>query len=92
VGSWPGSRIVVPGLPHHVTRRGNRREPVFFSDEAYRFADFLDRDHGDEEFTALRQREIVGRPIGDESFLASLEDRLSQTLRRKKRGPRKKAI
>ena len=29
-------RIVVPGLPHHVTQRGNRRETVFFSDEDYR--------------------------------------------------------
>ncbi|MFO1014137.1 MAG: transposase [Caulobacteraceae bacterium] len=24
------ARIVVPGLPHHVTARGNRREPIFF--------------------------------------------------------------
>ena len=24
------SRIVVPGLPHHVTQRGNRREAIFF--------------------------------------------------------------
>ncbi len=24
------ARIVVPGLPHHVTQRGNRREPIFF--------------------------------------------------------------
>ena len=23
-------RVVVPGLPHHVTQRGNRRETVFF--------------------------------------------------------------
>jgi putative transposase len=27
------ARSVVAGLPHHVTQRGNRREPVFFSDE-----------------------------------------------------------
>jgi putative transposase len=27
------SRIVIPGVPHHVTQRGNRRQPVFFSDE-----------------------------------------------------------
>jgi hypothetical protein len=33
---WPGSRIVVPGLLHHVTRRGNRREPVFFAADDYR--------------------------------------------------------
>jgi putative transposase len=30
-----GARVVVPGLPHHVTRRGNRREPVFFGAEDY---------------------------------------------------------
>ena len=27
------SRIVIPGVPHHVTQRGNRRLPVFFSDD-----------------------------------------------------------
>jgi putative transposase len=27
------SRIVIPGAPHHVTQRGNRLEPVFFSDD-----------------------------------------------------------
>jgi hypothetical protein len=26
------ARIVAPGLPHHVTARGNRREPIFFED------------------------------------------------------------
>jgi len=29
------ARVVVPGWPHHVTQRGNRRQPVFFSDEDY---------------------------------------------------------
>jgi putative transposase len=29
------ARIVVPGLPHHVTQRGNRRQPVFFEDGDY---------------------------------------------------------
>ena len=23
------ARVVVPGLPHHVTQRGNRRAPIF---------------------------------------------------------------
>ena len=27
------SRIVIPNVPHHVTQRGNRRLPIFFSDE-----------------------------------------------------------
>ena len=29
------ARFVVPGLPHHVTQRGNRRGTVFFSDDDY---------------------------------------------------------
>ena len=24
------ARLVIPGLPHHITQRGNRRERVFF--------------------------------------------------------------
>jgi putative transposase len=30
------ARAVVPGLPHHVTQRGDRREPVFFEADDYR--------------------------------------------------------
>ena len=30
------ARVVVPGLPHHVTQRGNRRQPIFFLEEDYR--------------------------------------------------------
>lgn len=30
------ARIVVPGVPHHVTQRGNRRQPTFFGDGDYR--------------------------------------------------------
>jgi putative transposase len=29
------ARVVVPGLPHHVTQRGNGRAKVFFSDADY---------------------------------------------------------
>jgi putative transposase len=29
-------RIVVPGYPHHVTQRGNRRQKTFFKDTDYR--------------------------------------------------------
>jgi putative transposase len=29
------ARIVIPGVPHHVTQRGNRRQQVFFADEDY---------------------------------------------------------
>ncbi|MEP7129763.1 MAG: transposase [Sphingomicrobium sp.] len=27
------ARVVIPDIPHHVTQRGNRRQPVFFSDD-----------------------------------------------------------
>ncbi|MGE0487179.1 MAG: transposase [Gammaproteobacteria bacterium] len=29
------ARLVVPGVPHHVTQRGGRRQQVFFGDEDY---------------------------------------------------------
>ena len=29
------ARVVVPGLPHHMTQRGNRRQQTFFSDADY---------------------------------------------------------
>jgi len=29
------ARIVVPNVPHHITQRGNRRQPTFFRDEDY---------------------------------------------------------
>jgi len=30
------ARVVVPGIPHHVTQRGNRRQQTFFIDADYR--------------------------------------------------------
>jgi len=29
------ARIVVPGYPHHVMQRGNRRQQTFFCDDDY---------------------------------------------------------
>jgi len=28
-------RLVIPGLPYHVTQRGNRRQQTFFEDGDY---------------------------------------------------------
>ena len=37
-----GPRVVVPGVPHHITQRGNRGEDVFFSDDGrYRYLSLL---------------------------------------------------
>ena len=27
------ARVVVPGIPHHVTQRGNRRQTTFFNQD-----------------------------------------------------------
>src|SRR3990170_1424943 len=29
------ARLVIPGLPHHITQRGNRRQQTFFNDGDY---------------------------------------------------------
>ena len=29
------ARVVIPGIPHHITQRGNRRQQVFFRDDDY---------------------------------------------------------
>jgi putative transposase len=39
------ARAVAPGLPHHVTQRGNRRQTVFFSDDDYRAYQALVAEH-----------------------------------------------
>jgi putative transposase len=35
------ARVVVPGIPHHITQRGNRRMKTFFSEADYRVYLFL---------------------------------------------------
>ena len=29
------ARVIAPGIPHHITQRGNRRQQTFFNDEDY---------------------------------------------------------
>ena len=29
------ARAIAPGFPHHVTQRGNQRQPMFFRDDDY---------------------------------------------------------
>jgi len=29
------ARAVIPGLAHHITQRGNRRQPTFFNEADY---------------------------------------------------------
>lgn len=29
------ARVIAPGIPHHITQRGNRRQQTFFCDDDY---------------------------------------------------------
>lgn len=51
---------------------------------------FLSEDIPDEEVNALRRHERSGRPLGNETFIESLENRLERILRPQKPGPKKK--
>jgi putative transposase len=42
------ARVVMPGVPHHIVQRGNRRQRVFFSDNDRRFYLRLLRKHAAE--------------------------------------------
>ncbi len=44
----------------------------------------------EEDIQFLRAHERTGRPLGDEEFLATLEQDLGRTLRRQKPGPKRK--
>ena len=113
------ARVVAPGLPRHVTQRGNRRQQTFFSDDDYQSylafmakwcsahdfeiwtyclmpnhvqliavpqsADGLKR--AISEAHRLRAHQRTGRPLGEEAFLASLEQDLGRILRRQEIGP-----
>ncbi|HWB45668.1 MAG TPA: transposase, partial [Hyphomicrobiaceae bacterium] len=49
------ARVVVPGWPHHITQRGNRRQQTFFSD-----ADYMLYLRIAAEFFAKAQTEVWG--------------------------------
>lgn len=55
------------------------------------FADYLQHEFGDADYEAIRRSEIVGRPIGSDDFLKSLEEKLGRRLRRQNPGPAKKS-
>jgi len=31
------ARVILPGYPHHITQKGNRRQDVFFKDGDYQY-------------------------------------------------------
>jgi putative transposase len=55
------------------------------------FADLLDDEPEADLFSRLRAAESIGRPLGDERFLARIERLTARALRPGKRGPKPKA-
>jgi putative transposase len=49
---------------------------------------FLARVIREEDIKILRAHETTGRPLGDEEFLATLEESLGRILRKQKPGPK----
>jgi putative transposase len=48
------ARVVIPGIPHHVTQRGNRRQQVFFNDaDRQRYLELL------QEYSSKHSLEIL---------------------------------
>ncbi|HKN26907.1 MAG TPA: hypothetical protein VJY34_03100 [Roseiarcus sp.] len=70
------ARIVAPGLPHHVTQRGNRAEKIFFEPEDYRlYKDWLAQSC---------------RPLGGAEFQDAIGRRLNRLVTPRKRGRKPK--
>jgi hypothetical protein len=76
------ARIVAPGLPHHVTRRGNRAETTVFEPEDYRhYRDWLAESR--RRFGVACSSLLPDAPIGH----ASTQPRPSSTLQPVSHGP-----
>jgi len=54
------ARLVIPGLPHHLTQRGNRRQQTFFSDGDYAVRAGLVADAGEWPWSSAKAH-LMGR-------------------------------
>ena len=75
------ARVVVPGVPHHVTQRGNRRADVFFDDEDRRRYLFLLGQYAERHGLAIwayclmsNHVHVVAVPSGDASLGRAFRD------------------
>ena len=95
------ARVVVPGVAHHITQRGNRRQQTFFQEEDCRaylallervkdWRQYLRAALEAEEAPLWRRHERTGRPLGEPAFLARIERLLGRTVRPAKRVPKPK--
>ncbi|MDN3273632.1 transposase [Frankia sp. RB7] len=79
---WSSTRAHLRGKDDGVTRLAPIRERF------PRFADLLDNPPEADLFAQLRAAESIGRPLGDDRFLARLERLTGRPLKPAKRGPK----
>ncbi len=82
---WASTRAHLSGKADGITALAPIRERF------RRFADLLDDEREENLFDRLRAAESIGRPLGDNRFLARIEGLTARTLRPGKRGPRPQA-
>lgn len=82
---WSSARAHLSGKDDGITTRAPIRERF------PRFADLLADATDADAFDRLRAAESVGRPLGDDRFLARIERLTARRLRPGKRGPKPKA-
>lgn len=82
---WSSTRAHLTGKDDGITERGPIRERF------PRFADMLADEPDLEAFTRLRASESIGRPLGDDRFMARIERATKRQLKPRKRGPKPRA-
>jgi len=82
---WSSVHAHLSGQPDGLTDL----EPV--RTRCSRFADLMEGEPDLAAFDRLRRAETIGRPVGDEAFIAGLEAQTQRLLRPAKRGPKGRA-
>jgi putative transposase len=82
---WSSTRAHLTGKDDGITVRAPVRERF------PRFADLLAAEPDPEAFSRLRAAESVGRPLGNDRFIARIERATSRSLKPGKRGPKPRA-
>ena len=79
---WSSTRAHLTGKGDGITARApvHQRFP--------RFADLLEQEFDPEIYTHLRAAESIGRPLGDDRFLARIERLTRRSFRPGTRGPK----
>lgn len=84
------ARLVIPGLPNHVTQRGNRRARTFFEDDDYALYEALLHESADKAGAEVWCYCLMptGRPLGSDEWLDDLELATGRQLKVQKCGPK----